>query len=114
MNYGKWRLGFIHITPTYDGLLEGKPTPIIDKMIIDRAHSQLNKMGYDEDNHTVIEVRGEKGALKPIMAAFELFSYDPEVKGVIITFCDMKDSMEDVVNKVIKENPNFKTVEWDW
>ena len=109
-----WELGFFHMSFTYDGLLIGKPSPMIDKMILDGAESQLKSLRFDEDNHTVIEKRLDSGALKPVLVKFELLKHEPQVKGVIVTFCDMSDSMEDVIQRVIDENPNFKTVEWDY
>ena len=99
---------------TYDGLLIGTPSPSIDEWIITGAKSTLKRLNLDEDCVTIIEKREEKGALKPVMVLINLYKYEPQIKGYIITFSDHSDSIESVIERVIEENPNFKTVEWEF
>lgn len=112
--YKDWYLGSFYMSFTYDGLISGSPSPSIDKWIIDSAKSTLKRLLLNEDCVTIIEKREEKGALKPVMVLINLYKYEPQIKGYIITFCDHNDSIEDVIERVIEENPNFKTIEWEF
>ncbi len=113
-----WNLDFFYMSFTYDGLLIGIPNSEIDGMVLSDYIRVLKRLKpYDDidNNINIIEKRNDNGLLKPIIIIFDLYKHEPSIRSLIITFCDINDSMENVINNTIEENDsNFKTTEWGW
>ncbi len=110
-----WTIDSFHVERTYGGLMEGDPrSDSVKTSLLSDSFNHVPDWVLEEDNINFFSEETTDGYLKGFTVTFTLTDIMAEKQAVFVVLADEFDSISELINNTLIENPKFKTFNWDF